>query len=219
VTSERQIAANRANAQHSTGPKTAAGKAAVRLNPCRHGLFAGDVVLPEENAEEFEELWNQTRANLSPEGPIEEFLADRIVSAMWRRRRLERAETAWFHSRIHALKADHLAKQVASFEEHSFDNLPMSRPEITDKAAHRQASEALGRATHERDRDEVLLGRVIDADPKEGDVLAKFARYERSLDRSFFHALEQLHRIQNNRRKRAPIPVSDAITVDTEGTE
>ena len=45
MTSERQKAANQANALHSTGPKTEEGKAAVRFNPLRHGLLARDVVL------------------------------------------------------------------------------------------------------------------------------------------------------------------------------
>ena len=49
MTSERQRAANQANARHSTGPKTPEGKAAVRLNAFRHGLLARDVVLPEED--------------------------------------------------------------------------------------------------------------------------------------------------------------------------
>jgi len=40
VTSERQKAANRANARHSTEPKTRKGKAVVRLNALRHGLTA-----------------------------------------------------------------------------------------------------------------------------------------------------------------------------------
>jgi hypothetical protein len=38
--SDRQIRANRANAARSTGPRTKAGKAAVRLNALRHGLAA-----------------------------------------------------------------------------------------------------------------------------------------------------------------------------------
>jgi hypothetical protein len=48
MTSERQKAANRANALHSTGPKTEEGKAAVRFNAFRHGLLAQDVVLQEK---------------------------------------------------------------------------------------------------------------------------------------------------------------------------
>jgi hypothetical protein len=47
VATEKQIAANRANAQRSTGPKTARGKTASSRNAFRHGLsqplpFAAD---------------------------------------------------------------------------------------------------------------------------------------------------------------------------------
>jgi hypothetical protein len=38
MTSSRQRDANRRNARRSTGPRTAAGKAAARLNARRHGL-------------------------------------------------------------------------------------------------------------------------------------------------------------------------------------
>ena len=40
VANNRQVTANRANAARSTGPRTAAGKAATRLNALRHGLAA-----------------------------------------------------------------------------------------------------------------------------------------------------------------------------------
>src|SRR6516164_8711344 len=115
VTSERQKASNQANALHSTGPKTPEGKAVVRLNALRHGLLARDVVLPEEDADAFEDLFNQVRANFSPVGPIEEFLGNRVVNAMWRLHRLARAETALLHSRIHELKAKRFATQVGSY--------------------------------------------------------------------------------------------------------
>lgn len=41
MASEKQIAANRANAKRSTGPKTAAGKSRSRRNAFRHGLSFG----------------------------------------------------------------------------------------------------------------------------------------------------------------------------------
>ena len=211
MTSERQKAANRANALHSTGPKTPEGKAVVRFNAFRHGLLAQDVVLPGEEADAFEDLWNQVRANLSPMGPVEEFLVDRVVNAMWRLKRLGRAETALLHSRVHGLKADRLAIQVCSYEKEILPTLSFRT--ITDEAANTEASEALGRARYERDRDEVLLGRAIDADAKEGDAFAKLARYERSLERSLFRALDELRRLQNRRRNRLASSISDAVTL------
>jgi len=211
VTSERKKAANRANALHSTGPKTPEGKAVVRFNAFRHGLLAQDVVLPGEEADAFEDLWNQVRANLSPMGPVEEFLVDRVVNAMWRLKRLGRAETALLHSRVHGLKADRLAIQVCSYEKEILPTLSFRT--ITDEAANTEASEALGRARYERDRDEVLLGRAIDADAKEGDAFAKLARYERSLERSLFRALDELRRLQNRRRNRLASSISDAVTL------
>ena len=220
MTSERQKAANRANARHSTGPKTPKGKAVVRLNACRHSLFARDVVLPEEDADAFEDLWNQVRAHFSPQGPIEEFLVNRVVNDMWRYRRWERAETALFHSRIHELKADRLARQVHSCEKTIADlSMSMYPPHITDEAAHTEAREALERARYERDRDEVLLGWAIDADAKEGDAFSKLARYKRSLERSLHQALEELRQVQDKRRNRPFSAIPDVITLDTEDTE
>jgi len=164
VTSERQKAANRANALHSTGPRTSEGKAAVRFNAFRHGLLAQDAVLPGEDVDAFEDLWNRVRSEFSPVGPIEEFLVDRLVSDMWRLQRLVRAETALIHSRVQGLMADRLTDEARSYEMYY---LPLT-PDVTDEVAHAKAHEALARARYERDRDEVLLGRAFDADAKSG---------------------------------------------------
>jgi hypothetical protein len=225
VTSERQKTANQRNARRSTGPKTPEGKAVVRLNALRHGLLTRDVVLPGEDADAFEDLWNQVRANFSPVGPIEEFLVDRVVNTLWRLRRLARAETALFHWRVHELKANRLAKQVCSYERTFLDGLSglsglsFSAPEITDKASHAEATEALGQATYERDRDEVLLGRALDADAKEGDTFAKLARYETRIERSLFRTLYELRRVRDERRNRPSSPIVDAVTLDAEDTQ
>jgi hypothetical protein len=139
---------------------------------------------------------------------------------MWRLRRLERAETALFHSLIYRLKADQLATEVRSYQQDFADHLAIAlRPEITDKAAHMEASEALKRAQYEQNRDEVLLGRAIDADAKEGDAFAKLARYERSLERSFHRALDELRRMQDKRQSCPSPPILDAITLNCENTE
>jgi hypothetical protein len=50
MTSAARINANRRNALKSTGPKTLAGKQAVRLNALWHGALAVNPLLPGENA-------------------------------------------------------------------------------------------------------------------------------------------------------------------------
>ena len=217
MTSERQIAANRANALHSTGPKTPEGKAVVRHNAMRHGLLARDVVLPEEDLDAFEDLRSRVRADLTPVGPIEELLADRVVSIMWRLGRSERAETALFDWRIRELRVSQLAGRVHSHEASIADFCLATH--ITDKAAHTEATEALALAKDERDRDEVLLGRAVDADAKESDALGKLARYERSLERLLFRNLDELRQRQDHRRNRPSPPILDAVTLDAGDTE
>jgi hypothetical protein len=223
MTSERQKAANRANALHSTGPKTPEGTKPWSAST-RSGMASSPVTSSSrEDADAFEDLWNQVRANFSPVGPIEEFLVERVVNALWRLRRLARAETALFHWRVHAFKADRLTKQVGSYEKTFLDGLSLpglySAPEITDKASHAEATEALGQARYERDRDEVLLGRALDADAKEGDAFGKLIRYERSLERSLFRTFDELRQIQGNRQNRPSFPISDAVTADANDTK
>jgi hypothetical protein len=217
VTSERQKAANRANARHSTGPKTPEGKAVVSRNALRHGLRARDVVLPEEDADAFEDLLNRVRAELSPVGPVEELLADRVVSTMWRFGRSARAETALLDWRVRQLEVSKLEDEVRSYQSAplGFDLLNYT----TDKAAHAEARQALARAKDELNRDEVLLGRAVDADAKESDALGKLARYERSLERSLFRTLDELRQRQDRRRNRPSPPTLNTVTLVSEGTE
>ena len=217
MTSERQKTANQANALRSTGPKTPEGKAAVRLNAFRHGLLARDVVLPDEDFDAFEDLRNRVRADLSPVGPIEELLADRVVNIMWRLGRSARAETALFDWRIQELKVSQLAAKVRSHESSAIDGSFLTH--IADKTAHTEATEALARAKDERDRDAVLLGRAVDADAKESDALGKLARYERSLERSLFRNLDELRQLQDRRRNRPSPPILDVVTLAAGDTE
>ena len=212
MTSERQKAANRANALHSTGPRTSEGKAAVRFNAFRHGLLAQDAVLPGEDVDAFEDLWNRVRSEFSPVGPIEESLVDRLVSDMWRLQRLVRAETALMHSQVQGLMADRLTDEARSYEMYYFGE-PLT-PDITDEVAHAKAHEALARARYERDRDEVLLGRAFDADANAADTFGKLARYERSIQRSFLRNLDELRQMQNKRQNRPSSSISDAVTLD-----
>ena len=184
----------------------------VRLNAVRHGLLARDAVLPGEDANAFENLWNEVRAELSPVGPIEELLVERIVNYMWRLRRSARAETALFHWRVYWLKAIQVAQRVRSYEKPVIDT-SSSFTIISDEASHSEATEMLGEVEAERDRDEVLLGRAFYIDAKEGDTLAKLARYETRHEPSLFRTLNELRKMQDKRRSRQSSPISGAVTV------
>ena len=69
MTTQKQIDANRRNAQSSTGPKTEAGKAASAANAISHGLTAaGDVLLQDESVDAFEEMQRGHARRLGPAG-------------------------------------------------------------------------------------------------------------------------------------------------------
>src|SRR5437016_4707643 len=92
---ERQIEANRQNAQHSTGPSTPEGRAAVRLNGLKHGLCAKTIVVPGENPAEFEALLEAYRVEYKAATPTDEFLVRQLAMADWRLLRLHRIEAAY----------------------------------------------------------------------------------------------------------------------------
>ena len=56
MATQRQIAANRANARKSTGPRTEAGKRRAKRNALTHGLTTKDTVLITENWRDFAHL-------------------------------------------------------------------------------------------------------------------------------------------------------------------
>ena len=97
TTSVKQIAANQANAQKSTGPKTPEGRAVSKMNALKHGIFSKEVLVRglniKESSRELEELYERFWQEYNPVGPVEEMLVDQIVTAHWRLRRALRAES------------------------------------------------------------------------------------------------------------------------------
>ncbi len=91
----KQIAANRRNAQKSTGPRTETGKAKIKLNALKHGLTAETVVLPFESAADYDELRQSVLEDLKPRGVTHQILVERFVQRHWVAQRLARTERAW----------------------------------------------------------------------------------------------------------------------------
>lgn len=97
MTTEKQLEANRQNAQLSTGPITAMGKTTIVTNAIKHGIFTKALILKseigEENEEEHKELLNNLIDSLLPCNQLESLLVEKIAIDFWRLRRTIRFET------------------------------------------------------------------------------------------------------------------------------
>ncbi|MBV9157572.1 MAG: hypothetical protein JO097_15010 [Acidobacteriaceae bacterium] len=83
MSTEKQIAANQSNSQHSTGPKTEEGKAASCLNNFRWGFCGAFNVLPSENAEAYDNLLLSLRLEHKPTTPTEAILVEKMAQHHW----------------------------------------------------------------------------------------------------------------------------------------
>src|SRR5689334_16398498 len=87
MSSEKQIAANRANAKRSTGPNTSGGKARSRMNAWKHGLRAENVVIDGEDAKELQAIQRELWEEYQPAPGMESLLVERLAHYSWRMRR------------------------------------------------------------------------------------------------------------------------------------
>jgi len=90
--SEKQQEANRQNAQHSCGPITPEGKAAVRLNALTYGLRARSLLIPGEDPEEYKQLWNDLVADWQPQNRTERMHLEQMATSQWLLARIAQGE-------------------------------------------------------------------------------------------------------------------------------
>jgi hypothetical protein len=96
VTTAIKIQANRLNSLRSTGPKTPEGKRIASQNASKLGIFSRELLLRDESELELQILARAVRADLQPDGPMEQMLVELIISILWRLRRLLRIEAGIF---------------------------------------------------------------------------------------------------------------------------
>ncbi len=92
MASEKQIAANRRNSQHSTGPRTEAGKQTSSLNALKSGLHAESHIVRGENPDDLAQLTAEYYAEFRPTTPRQRDLVDTVVHNQWLIRRLRLTE-------------------------------------------------------------------------------------------------------------------------------
>ncbi len=83
MASEKQIAANRANSQKSTGPRTAEGKTISSRNAVQHGLTGRLLYLSEPDQLLYAQLGKRLIEENQPMGAIEEELLKTIQDCHW----------------------------------------------------------------------------------------------------------------------------------------
>jgi hypothetical protein len=92
--SDAKLAANRANAQLSTGPKTDEGKASASLNAVKTALTGRTVVLPTDDSAEYERHIRAYQDELKAVGQQESDLVQSIADSAWRLARIPGLEMA-----------------------------------------------------------------------------------------------------------------------------
>ncbi len=98
MATDKQIEANRRNAQKSTGPNTTEGKNIARANACKHGLAATTLLyspMRHEDRTEFEEMRSDLIHSWNPVGMKELQLVEMIAGAYARMQRLEKIESGY----------------------------------------------------------------------------------------------------------------------------
>jgi hypothetical protein len=108
MASQEQLLANRANAQHSTGPVSPDGKSKVAHNALKTGLTGRTVLLPSDDVAAYQAHTERVFAQYSPETSDEKRLTQSIVDTLWRLERIPGLETG-----IYAIGRHELASQFA----------------------------------------------------------------------------------------------------------
>ena len=91
-TSNRRIEANRRNAQLSTGPRTAAGKARVAQNRTTHALTGAHTLLPGEDPQAYATLLATLFDEHAPATETEAHQVELLAHTQWKLRRAAQLE-------------------------------------------------------------------------------------------------------------------------------
>ena len=113
-TSESQLAANRANAQLSTGPRSEAGKQIASLNAVKSGLTGRTVLLPTDDAALYEKHVERFVREFKPQGERECELVQSLADTQWRLNRIPGLEMAIF-----ARGRVQFAEKFAEYDNHT----------------------------------------------------------------------------------------------------
>ena len=204
--SRRKRAASRRNAQKSTGPRTAAGKARSAKNSTSHGIFCRDLLLAGESEAMFRNVRESVIRRLRPQDCLELMLVDRVVSSQWRLNRCQRSERLAHETESFAaarkarrrldrtLKEWGCESREAVNAELAADPNAIEDPELL--ALWRQLDAAVAHEAEYADPGFTLLQGLV-----AGRSFANLALYEQRLERSIQRAMSELRRLRDKSTK------------------
>jgi hypothetical protein len=137
MASPQQIEANRRNAQHSTGPRSAEGKAASRFNAVRHGIDAQSLVIPGEDPAQLEALTREYFDEFQPSGQLETSLVETLAHSEWMRRRYSRIEAEVVRHLVAEQEAAGVSPALALGAVYAQDRGPLQRVIRSQESAQR----------------------------------------------------------------------------------
>jgi hypothetical protein len=179
MATESQILANRLNAQKSTGPRTAEGKAVASQNSIKHGLLAEQDVITSENEADFNLYRHQILDELSPVTPMESMLAERIVTLSWRLKCAGRFQNQGIDVLSCKDISDPLKKLTQSLIFKTLNRFPPT-PSAPDN--------------------HLALDRLAVKDFSDARVLEHLLMYERRIENSFYKTLLEFQRLNITRK-------------------
>lgn len=177
MATEKQIAANRANSQRSTGPKTESGRAIAKLNAIKHGGLSPLPVIPEV---ETQDAWETHLAgmleSLRPAGHLEQVLAERVAVLLWRMNRVVR-----FEREVTAVGQERVVEDVTNRRRGDYRKIGPNEPDEV-RRAYRERRRDLGilAAMYRRGPDERMTGDEAEV------VLCAVAAQTESVDTELF---------------------------------
>jgi hypothetical protein len=196
--SQSQLEANRLNAQKSTGPQTAHGKARSSQNALKHGLSAKTPLLPGEDPAVFAAFFEGLIEDLAPQGAIEAYQVQRAAEIAWRLQRVPHFEAG-------------LMTYVASHEAYHHDDGP--RPDDANAEA-QQSTEALSFRPPALE-DAYRIGRMVRVMLNQ-NLTGKLARYEVTLQKQLTQTIRELRKLQDERQRRATVPKDRRLVEEAE---
>jgi hypothetical protein len=205
MASDKQIAANRRNAQKSTGPRTTQGKLKSRCNALRHGLTAETVIDVFENVDDYQSFEEAIVAHYAPVSIVKRELTLRLASLLWRLRRATAIETGLLNIQAKAVQE---RKQQREDDDHALKALRPNLYEILNLVYDREPVDVVvqgaGRTLSEgqdAQPQNALTQSYLRAAHLYNVVLDRLTRYEISLWRQ----VAQILLLLRSPNERAPI--------------